>query len=294
MTEPAAFRYHMYPLDLCSRAWHIRIRKHHPQLTDWLFHLTVLAQNARAKGAILIGGHPAEAEDIALAWDHRATEEDIEEWESVLVALADAGVVRRCDEGWEIAKPSLWYRPPSREPEAEAQRKRLSRADVRTCPQASAEVRIASGVSGPNQNQNQNENQNKNQNRTGKDASSRRVGVGLVVDVLDRYWPDVLPASQAGDIARYLNADGTMEQKLEAIRQVADEVVAELEVGSDIRFPRKVVLHRAPARLAQLRTPAAPHAWTNPPQPPEYVRVLEERERARRQAAAASEEEACG
>lgn len=267
MTETPAFRYHMMPLDLVHRRWHIQIRRRHPQLTDWIYHLTRLAQDARQRGHIYIGGVPAGAEDIALAWDHRASDEDIAEWQQVLEALTKAGVLTAQESGWSLTRPADWYRPPSSEPEASAERQRRSRA-ARS--QAVTSRHESSQLSRPNQNQNQ------NQNRTPTPTPSRNgsgvgSGVGLVVEVLDRHWPGGSSTTKSADIAAYLRRPGTLEQKLEAIRQVAEEVAAEIEGGSDIRLPRSVVLHRAPARLAHLRN-APPDPWANPPELPEYAR----------------------
>lgn len=109
------FRYQMLPTDLFRRSWHIRLRRRYPDLTDRIYHVTILAQDARAKGRILIGGQPAAAEDIALAWDQRSTEEDIQTWEDCLGALAGEGIlVVDKDGAYRVARPADWYRPPSK------------------------------------------------------------------------------------------------------------------------------------------------------------------------------------
>ena len=162
----SVLRYHMHPWT-CTPAMHIKIAGSIPA-HDWLFHLTAAGAERPAKGYILIGGAPADAEDIALAWNPNANDEEIQEWTEVLDALTDAEVLTRQERGWSITKTSDWYRPPSREPHAEAERKKKARASAGSVrhpqasgdsPQESAGVRSASGVSAPNQNQNQNQNQ---------------------------------------------------------------------------------------------------------------------------------------
>ncbi len=312
MSQSVAFRYHMHPLDLHTRRWHIKARRKHPQITDWLFHLTTLAQNARAKGRILIGGAPAEAEDIALAWNPNAGDEEVQEWTEVLAALVEAEVLTQEEQGWSITRPSEWYLPPSKleernhEEEWEARKARRNATrrkpteDVpdtaRECPdtlgnareesETLGNAREDSGTPGNARLPNQNQNLNLNPPPTGGShagspsqtgTSPRQVGLGRAVEVLDQHWPQVLAPAEAGRLSRFLAEPGTFDQKLDALQQVCAEVCAELDAGSDIRRPRSVVLTRAASRLAQIR--ASPHPppdpWANPPQLPEYVRVAE-------------------
>lgn len=269
MTYHQTIKYAMMPHDLFQRRWYVKLRRQIPNLMERWYWIVCLAHNSMSAGRILIGGEPATAEDVAISWDREATEDSVSDWQQVLDALTEAGVLTADELGWSVTRPSDWYRPPSREPEAEARRKRASRAKSAECPDASADVRSASGVSGltkPNQTK---PNQTK-PNGAGP-APGVGSGMGLVMEVLERHWPGGLAATKSGDIAAYLRRPGTLEQHLEAIRQVAEEVAAEIESGSDIRSPSSVVLHRAPARLAHLRN-APPDPWANPPELPEYAR----------------------
>ena len=291
--QPISFRYHMHPLDLCTRRWHIKIRRKHPQITDWLFHLTALAQNARAKGYILIGGAPADAEDIALAWNPNANDEEIQEWTEVLDALVDAEVLTQHEGGWSIAKPSDWYRPPSREPHVEAERKKKARSSVvsahrpqpvRGCPQVSAVCPPESGLSAPNQNQNQNQYPYPALPPSPADGSGAGSRSGRVdepaetaAEIVQDHLPGILSPQESRALAKLMTASAPTPRKLEALRQACAEVAYEAGLsGNRIVFPRRVAIERA--IIAVARAPDdPPDPWANPPELPEYARIAAER-----------------
>lgn len=295
MSQSVPFRYHMHPLDLHTRRWHIKIRRKHPQITDWLFHLTALAQNARAKGCILIGGTPADAEDIALAWNPQADDQEVQEWAEVLDALTDAEVLTRQERGWSITKTSDWYRPPSREPHAEAERKKKARASAGSVrhpqasgdsPQESAGVRSASGVSAPNQNQNQNQYpypalppNPASESGVGAGHGSGRVDepVETAAEIVQDHLPGILSPQESRALAKLMTASAPTPRKLEALRQACAEVAYEAGLaGNRIVFPRRVAIERA--IIAVARAPDDPlDPWANPPQLPEYARIAAER-----------------
>lgn len=295
MSQPIPFRYHMHPLDLCTRRWHIKIRRHHPQITDWLFHLTTLAQNARAKGRILIGGASAEAEDIALAWNPNASDEEVQEWGEILDALVEAEVLTQEEQGWSIARPSDWYRPPSREPHAEAERKKKARAPKSSarkpqvsadCPQVSAVCPPESDLSAPNQNQNQNQNQYPYPALPPNPAAEPRPesGSGRVdepaetaAEIVQNHLPGVLSPQESQALAKLMTAKAPSSRKLEALRQACAEVAYEAGLaGNRIRYPRRVAIERAIIAVARAPNDAPDH-WANPPQLPEYARIAAER-----------------
>jgi len=107
----------MMPHDLFQRRWYVRLRRQFPDVLERWFWIVFLAQNARAAGRICIGGEPATAEDVAIAWDRHATAEDVATWELVVAAFLGEGILVQSEDGLRISKPTSWYLPPSKQPQ---------------------------------------------------------------------------------------------------------------------------------------------------------------------------------
>ena len=112
----ASIKYAMMPHDLFQRRWYVMIRRQFPDIMERWYWLVCLAQNARSAGRVLIGGEPATAEDVAIAWDRRSTEEDTAIWQRAIDAFVDAGILKVDDDCLRIDKPTGWYLPPSKQP----------------------------------------------------------------------------------------------------------------------------------------------------------------------------------
>jgi len=271
----------MMPHDLFQRRWYVRLRQKFPDVMERWFWLLSLAQNARSGGRVLIGGDPAAAEDVALAWDRRATDEDVATWSGAIAAFIDEGILLLEDGCLRIHKPTSWYLPPSKQPQnrdyaQEYAQERATREDPGRAGKSREEpvgpVHRTSTSTEPKR--------TSTPPAPPTPAPSSGPGSGRVdepaptaTDIVQDHLPGILSPHESQALARLMTAQAPPSRKLDALRQACAEVAYEAGLaGSKIRFPRRVAIERAITALA--RAPdEPPDPWANPPQLPEYARI---------------------
>lgn len=107
-TEPK-FCYVMFPVDFFRRAPVLRMIQRWPRAVEWWYSMVSIAREAQAGGKI---GSRADLEVL-----HRT-----EIAEDFLQHVIELEWLKEIDGVLHLAKPSDWYRPPSKLPEAEARR----------------------------------------------------------------------------------------------------------------------------------------------------------------------------
>ncbi len=121
MSSPS--RIVMTPCDILGRPWVGRLTVQWERAVEWLLQIVFVAREALQGGRLVIGGSPLGPADFPyLPHRHPVPEEFI------LACVREGFLVEDAD-GLRVARfAEDWYRPPSKLPDAEAQRSRLRRS----------------------------------------------------------------------------------------------------------------------------------------------------------------------
>lgn len=119
-STPGPSRSVMFPADFFDRPAYRRLARKWPLALAWWMRLVLVAREALFKGQLLVGGQPLSLEDLVEV-DPAGIDPDF------LAALVAEGWLVGDDDALAIARWSEWYRPPSRMPEAEAERSKTRR-----------------------------------------------------------------------------------------------------------------------------------------------------------------------
>ena len=281
--DATSIKYAMMPHDLFQRRWYVRIRRQFPDVMERWFWLVCLAQNARSAGRVLIGGEPATAEDVAIAWDRRSTEEDTATWQRAIDAFIDAGILKVDDDCLRIDKPTGWYLPPSKQPHNRdhareyAQEKRTREDPGRPGKTREDPVRPVHSTSTstepvPNQYQTSTSTEPGDGSGAGGSLSGvpsqngKRNWAQVAAETLAQHLPGDLSTQERQALARISETGGRVgappERAIEAIRTHAYSVAYETQFPDHgIRFPRRVALERALADVQANPLGPVPHPW---------------------------------
>lgn len=120
--------YVMFPVDFFRRPVVLKMINRWERSIEWLFFLVSMAREAQAGGKLVLDGQPVSVEDLSLLHRTSLAPEFIEYIISIGWFTQENGILR-------LAKPTDWYRPKSKEPEAEAERS----ADRRAAEKAAAD-----------------------------------------------------------------------------------------------------------------------------------------------------------
>lgn len=113
--------YVMFPVDFFRRPVVLKMINRWERSIEWLFFLVSMAREAQAGGKLILDGQPVSVEDLSLLHRTSLAPEFIEYIISIGWFTQENGILR-------LAKPTDWYRPKSKEPEAEAERSADRRA----------------------------------------------------------------------------------------------------------------------------------------------------------------------
>lgn len=260
-----AERYVMTPMAIFGMPGFRKIRKATIHAKEFWDFVVILAKEANQAGRILAGRERLGAEELADLWHFG---EDEKEWQKFLDAAVKAGWLDLVDDVYRLANPMQWYRPPSRSPEAERERKRREReAKKADCPQASAEVR--NGPHEPNRTKlNQTElnptEPSRVPAREGGDSEkvSRTEGnaADLVLSVAEHFWAIEDSRCIASPVERGAQ-DTSPNVARSAARETIRELLWECHNGGEgkPREPARLFARRFKQHLAA----AAAHANSN-------------------------------
>lgn len=277
-------RYCRISYDFFELGWYCRLRRKHPGLMERWYWLIRLAQNARAAGRIVtFSGDPRSAEDIALSWDRRSEEQDIQEWEAVLqdlVADRDQPLAQDEDGAYRIRRQRTWYRSPSDEPEVKSERQRQRREAAR------AEAKVKRGEANRREVK-RSEASEGTELELGSTPSvgspvdaNGSIGRSVGQDEGDEPTPD---EAEARDILAQLEDRDLHPAEVRNLRSLLAhpsplrlaalrQAVASVEGADGIQVPIAVALARARDRLGRASPRSRPDPWANPPEPPAYAR----------------------